>query len=76
MKPGSWPSPISASLLAVAGNRNKDVQVVGDDLWWDEMRPSESGRTLVVSQKHGDLIAAHESELKFFGEVLGFTPQM
>jgi dipeptidyl aminopeptidase/acylaminoacyl peptidase len=58
MKPGSWPSPISASLLAVAGNRNKDVQVVGDDLWWDEMRPSESGRTLVVSQKHGDLIAA------------------
>jgi hypothetical protein len=44
MKPGSWPTPISASLLAVAGNRNKDVQVVGDDLWWDEMRPSESGR--------------------------------
>jgi dipeptidyl aminopeptidase/acylaminoacyl peptidase len=58
MKPGSWPTPISASLLAVAGNRNKDVQVVGDDLWWDEMRPSESGRTLVVSQKHGDLMAA------------------
>jgi hypothetical protein len=58
MKPGSWPTPISASLLAVGGNRNKDVQVVGDDLWWDEMRPSESGRTLVVSQKHGDLIAA------------------
>lgn len=57
-KPGSWPSPISASLLAVAGNRNKDVQVVGDDLWWDEMRPSESGRTLVVSQRHGDLLAA------------------
>lgn len=57
MKPGSWPSPISASLLAVAGNRNTDIQVVGDDLWWDEMRPSESGRTLVISQKHGDLMA-------------------
>ena len=58
MKPGSWPTPISASLLAVAGNRNRDVQVVGDDLWWDEMRPSESGRTLIISQRHGDLLAA------------------
>ena len=57
MKPGSWPSPISASLLAVAGNRNTNIQVVGDDLWWDEMRPSESGRTLVISRKHGDLLA-------------------
>ena len=57
MKPGSWPTPISASLLAIAGNRNTDIQVVGDDLWWDEQRPSESGRTLVVSQKHGDLLA-------------------
>ncbi len=33
------------------------MQVVGDDLWWDERRPSESGRTLVISQKHGDLLA-------------------
>jgi dipeptidyl aminopeptidase/acylaminoacyl peptidase len=57
MKPGSWPTPISASLLAVAGNRNTDIQVVGDDLWWDEERPSELGRTLVISQKHGDLLA-------------------
>ena len=58
LKPGSWQSPITASLLAVAGNRNTNVQIVGDDLWWDERRPSESGRTLVISQKHGDLIAA------------------
>ena len=57
LKPGSWPSPISASLLAVAGNRNTHVQVVGDDLWWDERRPSESGRTLIVSKQHGDLLA-------------------
>ncbi len=57
IKPGSWPTPISASLLAVAGNRNTDIQVVGDDLWWDEERPSELGRTLVISQKHGDLLA-------------------
>ena len=57
MKPGSWASPITASLLAVAGNRNTHVQVVGDDLWWDERRPSEGGRTLVISQRHGDLLA-------------------
>ena len=57
LKPGSWPSPITASLLATAGNRNANMQVVGDDLWWDERRPSEAGRTLVISKKHGDLLA-------------------
>jgi len=43
-------------MLAVAGNSNTHVQVVGDDLWWDERRPSESGRTLVISKRHGDLL--------------------
>lgn len=57
-KPGSWPSPLTAEMLAQSGNRNMWSQVVGDDLWWDEMRPSEEGRTLVVSRKHGDLLKA------------------
>ena len=33
-------------------------QSVGDDLWWDEVRPSEAGRTLVVSRQHGDILKA------------------
>lgn len=33
-------------------------QSVGDDLWWDELRPSEAGRTLVVSRQHGDILKA------------------
>ncbi len=56
IKPGSWPSPLTASMLAQSGNENMWSQVVGDDLWWDEMRPSEGGRTLVVSRNHGDLL--------------------
>jgi len=31
-------------------------QPMGDDLWWDEVRPSEAGRTLVVSRQHGDIL--------------------
>jgi dipeptidyl aminopeptidase/acylaminoacyl peptidase len=57
-KPGTWPSPLSAAMLAESGNVNIWPQVVGDDLWWDEMRPSEEGRTLIVSRQHGDLLKA------------------
>jgi len=31
---------------------------MGDDLWWDEVRPSEGGRTLVVSRQLGDILKA------------------
>lgn len=57
LKPGTWPSPLTASMLAKSGNANLWPQVVGDDLWWDELRPSEDGRILVVSREHGDLLA-------------------
>lgn len=57
-KPGSWPSPLTAEMLAQSGNSNMWPQVVGDDVWWDEMRPSEEGRTLIVSRQHGDLLKA------------------
>ena len=55
---GSWPSPLSATLLARAGSSIMWSQSVGHDLWWDEVRPSEGGRTLVVSREHGDLLKA------------------
>jgi dipeptidyl aminopeptidase/acylaminoacyl peptidase len=31
-------------------------QAMGNDLWWDEVRPTEAGRTLVVSRQHGDIL--------------------
>jgi len=31
---------------------------MGDDLWWDEVRPSEGGRSLVVSLQMGDILKA------------------
>jgi len=33
-------------------------QAMGDDLWWDEVRPSEGGRSLVVSRHQGDILKA------------------
>ena len=58
LKPGSWPSPLSASTLASASTKIAFTQVVQDDLWWDESRPHENGRKVVVSRKHGDILKA------------------
>ena len=55
---GTWPSPLSATLLAQAGSSMMWSQPIGHDLWWDEVRPSEGGRTLVVSGEHGDILKA------------------
>jgi dipeptidyl aminopeptidase/acylaminoacyl peptidase len=55
-QPGTWPSPLSASLLAQAGSSLMWSQAMGNDLWWDEVRPTEAGRTLVVSRQYGDIL--------------------
>ena len=76
--PGAWPSPLSASLLAQAGSSLMWSQPVGEDLWWDEVRPSEAGRTLVVSRQHGDILKAPwsaKSQVHEYGGIswLGFV---
>lgn len=58
MKPGEWKSPLTAAMLAKAGNIIGWTQVIEDDLWWDETRPSDGGRTLIVSRMHGDILPA------------------
>ncbi|MGH3321094.1 MAG: prolyl oligopeptidase family serine peptidase [Streptosporangiaceae bacterium] len=45
---GTWPSPISAADVARAGLRLGFPRVVGDDMWWQETRPAEEGRTTIV----------------------------
>ena len=58
MQPGEWTSPLSAAIVAEAGISVSWPQFVGDDIWWVESRPAESGRRVIVSQNHGDLIKA------------------
>ena len=45
---GTWASPISADLVAGKSLRLGQVQGVGDDLYWTEGRPADSGRITIV----------------------------
>jgi acetyl esterase/lipase len=57
-KPGTWISPVTPEMLTQAGISHGFTQVFHDDLFWDETRPSENGRTVVVSRKNGDILPA------------------
>jgi dipeptidyl aminopeptidase/acylaminoacyl peptidase len=50
---GEWPSPISATDLARSGVTLGFVAAIGDEIWWDEIRPQEHGRVTVV-RRRGD----------------------
>ncbi len=41
---GAWPSPLTAARLVEAPGRSAQIRADGDDIWWDESRPSEAGR--------------------------------
>src|SRR5215203_2758151 len=45
---GSWPSPISAEMVAAQGVRLGAPSVDGEDIYWLEGRPAEAGRTVLV----------------------------
>ncbi|MBA2550124.1 MAG: S9 family peptidase [Nocardioidaceae bacterium] len=44
---GSWPSPISAADIARGGHPVGGGCFVGDEVWWVEVRPDESGRNAI-----------------------------
>ncbi len=46
---GAWPSPISAELVAAGGVGVAGPAVAGDTVWWSELRPTEGGRSVLVS---------------------------
>ncbi len=48
---GTWPSPLSASLVASQGLRLGAVMTDGDDIYWIEGRPTESGRNVLVRRR-------------------------
>ena len=45
---GSWKSPITPDLVASESIRLEQVMIDGEDVYWIEMRPSESGRYVIV----------------------------
>lgn len=45
---GEWPSPISAADVARSGATLGFVATLGDEIWWEETRPAENGRTTIV----------------------------
>jgi dipeptidyl aminopeptidase/acylaminoacyl peptidase len=45
---GAWPSPISAADVARVELRLSFPTIHGDDVWWQETRPEEGGRTTVI----------------------------
>jgi dipeptidyl aminopeptidase/acylaminoacyl peptidase len=58
---GAWDSPIAAASLAAGIVRQSDVLVDGADVYWNEMRPAQAGRCVIVRWRDGtpaDVIAA------------------
>jgi dipeptidyl aminopeptidase/acylaminoacyl peptidase len=51
--PAVWPSPITASIAAVAGLRLADMQLSDGDAYWIEGRPTEQGRCVIVREHDG-----------------------
>jgi dipeptidyl aminopeptidase/acylaminoacyl peptidase len=48
---GAWPSPISAADVAHAQVRLSFPTIRGDDVWWQETRPDEGGRTTIIHRE-------------------------
>lgn len=47
---GSWKSPITSDLIISESIRLGQVEVDGADLYWEESRPGEAGRSVIVRQ--------------------------
>ncbi len=48
---GSWKSPITADLLASTYVGLDELRVDGDDVYWNELRPADKGRNVIVQRK-------------------------
>jgi dipeptidyl aminopeptidase/acylaminoacyl peptidase len=50
---GTWRSPVTAALLVEQAIRISQVQVASDRVYWNEGRPSDAGRQVIVSAVAG-----------------------
>jgi dipeptidyl aminopeptidase/acylaminoacyl peptidase len=51
---GTWPSPISAELVACGGTRLTAAWLEAGTAWWLEGRPSENGRVVLMKAAPGE----------------------
>jgi dipeptidyl aminopeptidase/acylaminoacyl peptidase len=54
---GAWASPITAALAASGIVRLTGVALDGDDVYWNEGRPAEGGRNVVVRRQASGAVA-------------------
>jgi dipeptidyl aminopeptidase/acylaminoacyl peptidase len=57
-QPGTWVSPITPEMLSQAGISMGFIQTFEGEVFWDESRPNENGRNVVVSRTQGDILPA------------------
>ena len=48
---GAWPSPLSAAQVAAGSVVLSWPRLVGDEVWWSQMRPAEGGRVVVMRRR-------------------------
>ena len=51
---GTWPSPLSAALVAAGGVRADGPVQRDGEIWWSELRPAEGGRSVLVVKGAAD----------------------
>jgi len=45
---GTWTSPITSEWLTLSQKKFGTIVIDGDTIYWDEVRPNENGRTVIV----------------------------
>jgi len=48
---GAWPSPLSAAQVAAGSVALSWPRLVGDEVWWSQMRPAEGGRVVIMRRR-------------------------
>lgn len=57
-QPGSWKSPITPEMLSQEGISLGFTQTFHGDLFWDESRPAENDRNVIISRQNGEILPA------------------
>ena len=53
---GAWESPITAKQIAAGTMRLSQIETDGDNIYWKELRPAESGRCVIIRRDvHGKM---------------------
>ena len=52
---GTWASPVTTDLIIASAVGLGEIWVDGDDIWWSEARPEESGRNALVRRSPDDV---------------------